>query len=244
MTLTSRHLDDATSTGGDPSDIDQIRTITALRPTTSGERIKVFVDGALAATIDALGMHELDIQVGRELSDDDLRAIEQAGELGRAREMALRWLAVRPRSRMEIERRLIGRKIDRDAARRVVDRLGDAGLLDDEAFAQARLSALRAKGSGPRLIEYKLRQAGVERELIERLIRREFQDADLDREATDLASARLNRWQSDLDRRTITRRLGSYLARRGYGPGTCAKAVEAALREADKLADDHPENLE
>ena len=218
-----------------------VRVITALKPTKSGERLKVFVDDAHVATVDSLKAHELDLRVGRELDDGDLRAIERAGQLGTAREMALRWLAVRARSRAEIERRLIARKIDREIARETVERLADSDLVDDEVFAKLRMAALRKKGAGSRLIEHKLREMGVERELIERIVRTEFEHADLDREAIELVRKRLGRsqlgagqgrLQGELDVRTISRRLGAYLARRGYGAETAARAVEGAIREA------------
>ncbi len=220
--------------------VEDARVVTALRATNSGEKIRVYVDGSHVASVDALRLDELDLRVGRALSDRDLDKIEAAGQLSRAREMALRWLAVRPRSRVEIERRLIARKIDRDAARRVVARLGESGLLDDEAFALARIAALRAKGAGPRLVEHKLRESGVERELIERLIRREFDGADLVREAMALAEARLAPWRGELEPRTMARRLGAFLARRGYAPETCVRAVEGAMRHAGETMDDDP----
>ncbi len=218
----------------------QVRTITALRPANAGERLKVYVEGQHVATVDSLKAHELDLRIGRELSDADLDAIERAGQMGRAREMALRWLAVRARSRAEIERRLIARKINRDVARATVERLADADLVDDEVYATSRMAALRQKGAGPRLIEHKLREMGVGRELIERVVRTEFEHADQDREAIELARKRLGRslgsgksgLQGEGDVRTISRRLGAFLARRGYGPQTCARAVEAAMREA------------
>lgn len=71
----------------------------------------------------------------------------------------------------------------------VLDRLAEYKFLDDEAFAEARLAGLRRKGASRRQAEAKLREKGVGRETVERVM---AEDETSEREAA-LAYARRRR---------------------------------------------------
>ena len=94
-------------------------------------------------------------------------AVSRAEEPEDCHERALGLLAVRPRSRRELERRLLAGGVRGRGGRRVLERLERVGLIDDEAFARewpstqfgteqrgrrAVAGGLAAKGSRPRPI--------------------------------------------------------------------------------------------
>jgi regulatory protein len=90
----------------------------------------------------------------------------------RARERALRLLALRGRSRAELRKKLVERGFTKSAIDRVLENLGELGYLDDEAFAVNRARHLAVNRLyGNRKIEEKLREKGVEREAAQAAIR-------------------------------------------------------------------------
>jgi regulatory protein len=87
------------------------------------------------------------------LVDDDLR--------WRAREAALAFLAYRPRSRGETQRRLYG-KFPPAIVHACLDQLAAEGLLDDGAFADAFVrDRLLLRPRGPARLRDELRGKGV-----------------------------------------------------------------------------------
>jgi regulatory protein len=89
----------------------------------------------------------------------------------RAYEKALRLLTVRSRSRKELEQRLVAEKFSKKEAERVLDRLTDAGLIDDRKFAVDRARAMgKGKGWGPRKLRADLLRRGIAAEAVDEAI--------------------------------------------------------------------------
>ena len=81
-------------------------------------------------------------------------------------ERALGLLAVRQRSRRELERRLVQAGFEPEAVLDELERLEQVGLLDDEAFARAVVeSRMGFRGESRRVVAGKLVQAGVASEV-------------------------------------------------------------------------------
>jgi regulatory protein len=107
-------------------------------------------------------------------------------------ERALGLLAVRPRSRRELERRLLAARFDPEEVEDVLARLERVGLVDDEAFArQFAEHRFGARKEGTRAVAQGLRAAGIAPALAQAV----SEDAPDDDEAraADLARARASR---------------------------------------------------
>ena len=90
----------------------------------------------------------------------------------RARERALRMLALRGRSRAELRKKLAERDFSESVIERVIENLGELGYLDDEAFAVNRARHLAVNRLyGDRKIEEQLREKGIAREAARAAIR-------------------------------------------------------------------------
>jgi regulatory protein len=87
-----------------------------------------------------------------------------------AREIALRALRARDVSIAELRRRLVERGCAEDDASSTIDALVRTGLIDDARLAERRASALADRGAGDALIRHRLREHGIDAELIERAI--------------------------------------------------------------------------
>lgn len=95
----------------------------------------------------------------------------------RARAMALRALARRPRSEAEIRARLARAELAAEADDTVAW-LARLGYLDDAAFARARARGLVTGGrAGPRLAERRLRSAGIPEGAAREAVREALQEA-------------------------------------------------------------------
>lgn len=147
-------------------------------------------------------------------------------------ERALRLLAVRPRSRHELETRLLRAGFEPAEVDDEIGRLEDVGLVDDRRFAtEFAEHALTTRLEGRRNVSTALAARGVPREVIEETLGGAAGD-ESDR-LSRLASARASRLAS-LPPETAHRRLASFLVRRGYDPGAARAAASRALAvEAD-----------
>jgi regulatory protein len=146
---------------------------------------------------------------------------------------ALGLLAVRPRSRRELERRLLQARFEPEEVRDVLGRLERVGLVDDQAFArQYAEQRYGSRREGRRAVLSGLRAAGISPQLAEATA-----DGAPDEEeerANALASARAGRL-SGVDAPKAFARLTSLLMRRGYSPeiarGAARRALDLSLRD-------------
>ncbi len=140
---------------------------------------------------------------------------------------ALGLLAVRPRSRRELQNRLLRAGFEASEVEDELVRLESVGLLDDERFA-AELAehAVTVRGAGRRAVATSLFAKGVARETIERTVA--AIGGDEEARALALARARASRLRG-LERETAFRRLVSFLIRRGYDGAVARQAAREAL---------------
>ena len=142
-------------------------------------------------------------------------------------EWALGLLAVRQRSRKELERRLVQAGFEPDAVEAELGRLEQVGLIDDAAFAAAVVeSRMGARGESRRAVGVKLQQAGVDRDVAQAALDG-APEGEQDR-ADRLAQARAAR-VSGLDPAAGFARVSGFLMRRGYPPGVARQAARRAL---------------
>jgi regulatory protein len=112
----------------------------------------------------------------------------------------------------------------------------ELGMLDDEAFARAWVESRdRARPRGERAIREELRQKGIEREVVDRILE-ERQEGSGER-APDLVAAErlLARHARSLarvvDPRQRRQRAYALLARNGFDPETCARIAAQVVAE-------------
>ena len=87
-------------------------------------------------------------------------------ETDRAYERALSFLERRERTESEVNRKLLESGFSERAAETALERLRDAGLLDDAGYAARYLEALITKGRGRLRIAAEMRRKGLKEELV------------------------------------------------------------------------------
>ncbi len=196
------------------------------------ERTNVYLDGEYAFSL-ALSL-ALGLQKGQELSATEVKALQAEDEIKRAYAAALHFLGYRARSVTEVEQRLQRREFGERAIAQTVERLQREGYLNDSSFGHAWVeSRLRSSPRGSRALRHELRRKGLETEIIDEVL----ETVEIDEEAAAWAAieAKLDRWRA-LEKLPFQQKVGSFLARRGFGYEIVRPVVERAWNEL------HPES--
>ncbi len=145
--------------------------------------------------------------------------------------IAVRVLALRPHSRVELERKLARRGCDPRVAAEVLDRLTDVGLVDDAAYAHLLVqSRSRTNGLSGVALRRELREKGVDEELATTAIG--SLDDETERARAEELVAKKLRTMGGLDPQVQARRLAAMLARKGYPSGVAYAVVRDAVNAA------------
>ncbi|MEQ4303156.1 regulatory protein RecX [Plantactinospora sp. B6F1] len=163
-------------------------------------------------------------------------------EAERAREICLRQLAVRPRTRAELAAALARRGISEEVAVQVLDRYDEVGIIDDAAFARAWVSSRhQGRGLARRALANELRQRGVDADIATEALG-ELDESTEAETARQLVVRKLRTATGSPE--AVFRRLVGMLARKGYPPGVAIRAVKDALAERDAEAAEFADQID
>ncbi len=155
------------------------------------------------------------------------------GSEAQAKELCLRLLTDRARSRAELAEKLAAKGFAVEVGERVLDRLAEVGLIDDAAFAEQWVHSRHTyAGKGKKAIARELHRKGVDPADAEPALAGVTAEAEIDR-ATELVRRKLNSLPPDLDRDKAIRRLVGMLARRGYNQSAAYTVVKEELSTVD-----------
>ncbi|QGN56939.1 regulatory protein RecX [Nostocoides sp. HKS02] len=194
-------------------------------------------DTARAALEAALAATASDRAEARPERPDRPEPAEQSGEPNPydvARQIALRQLALSPKSRKQLLDKLRQRNCPDDVAEAVLDRLTEVGLIDDEAFAGMLVRSQQAgRGLAKRALARELRTKGVDDETAQAAL--EAVSSDDERARAERLVAKRLKALHGLEPAVQTRRLAAMLARKGYP----SDLVMSVVREAVANAPEH-----
>lgn len=152
-----------------------------------------------------------------------------------AREIALRQLTVRARTRVELARALARKQVPEEVAESVLDRLTEVGLIDDAVFARDWLAAGGRRQKSRRVLLGELAEKGVDSELIDEAAGE--LEAERDYEVARGFAARKSTALAGLEPAVRYRRLAGALARRGFPASVVAQVTREALAELRESED-------
>ena len=197
--------------------------VTALRIRKGRKkRVNVFLDNRFAFSLEAEVVIREGLQVGQELSANQIKALAKSDHFHSCLNAATHFLGYRPRSEFEVRERLQRRGFDDNAVEVVIAKLKEQGLVDDVAFAQFWKE--NRDSFSPRsqwLTKLELRQKGVTDDIIDQVIETIDDDDNAYRAALSKA-----RSLPRSDYQSFRRRLGEYLKRRGFGYGVINHTIE------------------
>ncbi len=200
--------------------------VTALKQQARNKnRVNIYLDGEYALGVAKILAARL--AIGQLLDDAALERLRQADEVEVAYERALHFLGPRPRSEAEIKRRLGTAKVPETAVAAVLERLRGAGLVDDKAFASYWVeNRTTFRPRSKRLLSMELRQKGLSDE--ER--KTALAGVDDAGSAYAIAKQRGARLRA-LEFVEFKRKLGAFLARRGFNYDTIEPVVARVWKE-------------
>lgn len=147
--------------------------------------------------------------------DDPQSEASDADPVSVARAIVLRQLAMAPRSRAQLEKKLRQRGCADDVAEQVLDRMTEVGLIDDEAYAEILVRSKQSgRGLARKALAHELRKQGIDGEVAEGALSQVAPSDERDK-AEELVAKKL-RTMHGLDATTQARRLAGMLARKGY----------------------------
>jgi regulatory protein len=193
-------------------------------------RVNIYVDGAFAFALRKSVASRL--RLGEAVDDQRIAELKALEAEEQAYQRALRWLARRARSEHEVRRRLLERGCQEASAARVIERLKQVGLLDDQAFARAWIEdrmAFRPRSAFA--LRRELEAKGLPAQVIQEALKRLDEDA-----ALEAAAARAARRYRHLSQDLFRQRMTAYLQRRGFQFHAISSVIDrlqAALAESE-----------
>ncbi len=206
----------------------KMRKITAITPQARNpQRVNLYLDGEFAFGLTRIVAAWL--QVGQTLTDEKIAALqaEDAREMAYVR--ALNYLSYRARSLDEIRQNLRKHEVPETVIEETLERLQRNGFASDSQFARdwvENRSTFRPRGR--RLLALELRQKGIEEGTIREILDDGLDEADLAYQA----GLKKARQLAHLDRQAFRRKMGDFLARRGFGYSDIAPVVSRLWDES------------
>lgn len=184
-------------------------------------RYSIYVDEKYTFSLGEEDLVTAGLQKGQEVSETDLKKFKQDSIIGKAYDRAIRYLALRPRSRWEIEDYLKRKAYDEPVITEVLSKVSSKGYIDDEKFARSwaetrQLLNPRSK----KQLSMELRKKRISNEIIDSVLS-EFSEDDELSVLKDLITRKQKQTRyQDSDK------LLSYLARQGYSYHLIKQALE------------------
>ena len=196
------------------------------------QRMNIYLDGEYAFGLSRIVAAWL--EVGQELSEEKVASLLAEDAIEVAYQKALHFLGYRPRSSAEVRQNLTKRGISDDLVEQTVTRLQQAGLVNDQEFASAWVENRNTFQPRSRsALRMELHRKGLNDEVIQPVLDEQVEEPALARVAARKYARRL----AGLEWPEFRRKLGGFLARRGFSYDTLTPVVSEIWKES-RMADD------
>ena len=209
------------------------RRISAIEPQQKNpQRMNIYLDGEYAFGLSRVVAAWL--KVGQELSEEKAASLQAEDAVEMVYQKALHFLGYRPRSSAEVRQNLTKRGISDDLVEQTVTRLQQAGLVNDREFASAWVENRNTFQPRSRsVLRMELYRKGLNDEVIQSVLDEQVDEPALAREAARKYARRL----AGLEWPEFRRKLGGFLARRGFSYDTLTPVV-SEIWKGSRMADD------
>ena len=213
--------------------------ITRIEPQSKNpHRRNVYADGEFIVGISDETLLRSGLRTGDEINDEQVKALVREEELAGARKLALRFLAHRPRTAMEVRDRLRAEDFGDGDIEKVIGDLKKVELVNDAGFARMYISdALSTKATGKTLLRRKLLLLGVEKGLVDEALQKAFASVDEAAEALTAGRKFLKKSaaaHTPANAPRLRQRLAAFLGRRGFTWETVESVIKALMKEQEE----------
>lgn len=189
-------------------------------------RYSVYIDGAYAFSLSDSALLDSAIAVGDELTEAKAAALKRRSADDKIYDLALRYLALRPRSVWELQTYLERKNSPAPLVEQITNKFRQQDLLNDDKFARAFVADRRQlKPTSRRKLVLELRKKHIDDETIRTAVGDEPADERAALQEIVERKRRQTRYQDDL-------KLMQYLARQGF---TYDDIKQALRPEAEEL---------
>ena len=192
-----------------------MQKVTSIKPQKNGKRVNIYLDDKFGFGIDLENFVLLNLKVDKEYSQKEINEIVKKAEYQKVLAKLLKFATLRPRSRREIELWMKRKKVHQSLNKKLIEKLIDFELIDDSKFAAWWVGQRNTfKPRGIRALAMELRQKGIEKEIIQKVL--ENSDIDEEKIAKELLKRNEYKWER-FDKETVKRKRNDFLARKGFG---------------------------
>lgn len=188
------------------------------------DRYSVFVDDAYSFSLSEAALLESGIASGQELSKAQIAEYKKLSADDKLYNQALRYIAMRRRSRWEMQSYLERKDASPPLIEDILNKLSRMHLIDDEALARSFVADRQLlRPASRRKITMELKKKRLPEEIINRVVREELTDDTTALREVIERKRRQTKYQDD-------QKLMQYLARQGFSYGDIKTALG---RESD-----------
>jgi regulatory protein len=193
------------------------------------DRVNVFLDGEFAfglAVSVAAGL-----KVGQQLNAEEIHRLNSQEQIEKAKQNALRYVSMRPRSVYELQTHLQRKSFEDDVIYAVVEYLTALELLDDFAFANYWVEQRETFRPRSRFaLGQELRQKGIERDVIDSVL----ENVDELAAARRVVNKRAGRW-AELPEEAYRKKMTGFLQRRGFSYEIIREAIRETWQDQEEI---------
>ena len=184
------------------------------------DRYSIFVEGKYAFSLSEAALLEQKLAGGQELSKVQLREFKKLSSGDKLYNQTLRYVALRLRSRWEIEFYLLRRKGASPAlTEQILNKLSNIGLIDVRKLAQAFVNDRQLlRPTSRRKMIMELRKKHIEQAVIDEVVGQDSESEQTALQAIVERKRQQPKYQDDL-------KLMQYLARQGFSYGDIKTAL-------------------
>lgn len=202
--------------------------ITAIEPKRKSLSA-IYIDGEFALKLDTETVAAERLKPDMEIDDERLFEIIKKSDARRAKEKAFWLISYRDHSEGELRQKL-GKDFPSEAVDSAIERLQELNLINDTEFAKKYAESLSKKHLSQRQIEIKLRQKGVDKQLVADAVE-ELEIDEKEELRTLIEHKYINKLRDEKDlRRTV-----AALQRRGFS----FSDIRSVIAEFTDILDDY-----
>lgn len=197
------------------------------------ERFNVFLDKEYAFSVHESVLVKFALTKGMTLEDLSISDMVYDDEIQKAFNRALHFLGFRMRSEHEVKQKLIDAGYGEAVVLEAIVKLRRLGFLNDATFSKALLETQKkTSGQGPRVIQQKLQQKGIEKELQDEILG-DYSEEEQLQVARKMAEKEARKKRKESPRQKEMR-IQNALLRKGYSFDIIKEALSTIEFEIDE----------
>ena len=186
--------------------------ITDVQLNKHKKRVSIFIDNAFSFSVDREAAVFSGLQTGMELPQEKIEALRYNDNIQRCKDAALHFLGYRPRSEVEVRRRLRRSSFDEEIISEVIARLKKQSLIDDIAFARYwKDNRISYRPRSRRMIRHELMEKGISSEIAANVL----EDVDDEESAYRIVQKKVRSIETD-DFNAFRDRISYFLRSKGF----------------------------